>query len=251
MTHLPCCISTTSPDRPFSGRARKGWSLLIPLVLWSFQFGWGQTPSPQTQDANRTPEKQTGASTAFSTVALTTSMEVLNDTVKLGPGDIVSFRIVEDRRDPLGLIVTDSGDVEVPFIGRVSAAGKTCKQLAHDLKPLLEKDYFYKATVIIGVDAIGTKPRGKIYLTGEVKVQGPLELMPDEALTVSKAILRCGGLADFANKRKVKLVRKKAGGGTETILVNLVEIIDKGRLDKDPVLQPGDMIVVPERLISF
>jgi protein involved in polysaccharide export with SLBB domain len=203
------------------------------------------------QNADRASEKQNGASSAFSTVALTTSMEVLNDTDKLGKGDVVSFRVVEDQRDPIALIVTDSGEMEVPFIGRVVAAGKTCKQLARELKPLLEKEYFYKATVIIGLDAIGTKSRGKVYLTGEVKTQGALELMPDEAMTVSRAILRAGGLADFANKKKVKLVRKKAGGGTETIFVNLGDIIDKGQLDKDPVLEPGDVIVVPERLINF
>src|SRR4051794_31448912 len=82
-----------------------------------------------------------------STVALTTSMEVLNDTTKLGPGDRVSFRIIEDRHAPINLAVTDSGEMEVPLIGRVKAVDKTCKQLAYEIKPLLEKEYFVKATV--------------------------------------------------------------------------------------------------------
>ena len=38
---------------------------------------------------------------------------------------------------------------------------------------------------------------------------------------------------------------------TETIIVDLVEILEKGRLERDPVLQVGDLIVVPERLINF
>jgi polysaccharide export outer membrane protein len=75
--------------------------------------------------------------------------------------------------------------------------------------------------------------------------------MPDEVLTVSKAILRAGGTADFANKKRVKLVRKKADGQTDTTVVNLADIIDKGHLEKDPILEPGDLIVVPERLINF
>jgi protein involved in polysaccharide export with SLBB domain len=67
---------------------------------------------------------------------------------------------------------------------------------------------------------------------------------------VSKAILRAGGLADFANKRKIKLVRKRANSA-ETIIVDLDLIIRKGRTDKDPVVEPGDTIIVPERLINF
>jgi protein involved in polysaccharide export with SLBB domain len=210
-------------------------------------------------------------------------MEVLNDTTKLGAGDRVSFRVVEDRQNPITLVVTDSGEMEVPLIGRVRALDKTCKQLAQDIKPLLEQDYYVKATVIIGLDLVGTKSRGKVYLTGQIRSPGVLELMPGEPVTVSQAILRAGGLADFANKREVRLVRKKEGvpeptpqmlkaakrnkpswlarqfgkkedtsnDSTETILVDLVDILEKGHLERDPVLKPGDLIVVPERLINF
>lgn len=188
-----------------------------------------------------------------STVAQTTSMEVLNDAIKLGVGDRVSFRVVEDRRDPIPLFVTESGEMEVPLIGRVMANNKTCKQLAREIKPLLEKDYFHQATVIIGLDSIGTKSRGKVYLTGQVRQQGGMDIQPDEVLTVSKAILKAGGLADFANKKKIKLIRKKPGdpNATTTQILDLAEILEKGRIEKDVILEPGDLIVVPERLINF
>src|SRR5207302_5293262 len=93
-----------------------------------------------------------------STVAQTNSMQVLNDKSKLGNGDRVSYRIVEERKEPILLTVSDSGEMEVPFIGRVNAAGKTCKQLAYELKPLLEKEYFYQATVIVGLETLSTRP---------------------------------------------------------------------------------------------
>ena len=79
-------------------------------------------------------------------------MEVLNDAYKLSAGDRLSFRIIEDQGAPQELIITDSGDVEVPYIGRYSAARKTCKELAYALKKELEKEYYYHATVIIAVD---------------------------------------------------------------------------------------------------
>jgi len=37
-----------------------------------------------------------------------------------------------------------------PYIGRVAAADKTWQQLAAEMKDLLEKEYYYHATVIIG-----------------------------------------------------------------------------------------------------
>jgi protein involved in polysaccharide export with SLBB domain len=205
------------------------------------------------EDTSRTASEKPQSGLSSSTVAQTTSMDVLNDAIKLGVGDRVSFRIVEDRRDPIPLFVTESGEMEIPLIGRVQAANKTCKQLARDIRPLLEKEYFYKATVIIGLDSVGTKSRGRIYLTGQVRTQGGMDIMPDEELTVSKAILKAGGIADFGNGTKVKLIRKKAGepNGTTTTILNVNDILQKGQVTKDIVVEPGDMIVVPEKYINF
>ncbi len=179
------------------------------------------------------------------------SMSALNDQSKLGNGDRVSYRVLEEQKDPIILMISDSGELEVPLVGRFTAAGKTCKQLAYELKPLLEKEYFYHATVILGLETLSTRSRGKVYLTGQVSRQGAVEIPANENLTVSKAVLLNGGLADFADRRKVKLVRKKPDGSTTTTIVDLVEILDKGHTSLDPVLQPDDVIVVPQRLINF
>ena len=149
--------------------------------------------------------------------------------------------------------MNDAGEIEVPLIGRIPALNKTCRQLATDIKGPLEKDYFFKATVIVALDFTSNRSRGRIYITGETHGAGPMELPPDEALTVSKALLRAGGFGEFANKRKVRLVRKKADNPMETytIIVDVEEIIEKGLPDKDPVLEPDDMIIVPKKLINF
>ena len=199
------------------------------------------------------PAKAPTEYTASPAIASTNSMEVLDDKRKICPGDRLSYRIVEERRGPVSLFVTDSGEVEVPLIGRVVAVNKTCRQFAFDIKSPLEKEYFYKATVIVGLDFSSMRSRGRIYITGEVRGGGPMDIPADETFTVSKALLRAGGFGDFANKRKVRLVRKKADNPseTETIIVDVEEIIQKGRQDKDPVLNPDDMIVVPKKLINF
>jgi polysaccharide export outer membrane protein len=200
----------------------------------------------QTEEPATLPDPSGSTSAA----SMLSSMDALNDHTQLGNGDRLSYRVVEERKDPVGLTISDSGELEVPLLGRYPAAGKTCKQLANELKPLLEKKYFYKATVIVGLDTLSTRPLGKVYLMGQVHAPGVIDI-PTGGLTVSKAILTNGGLADFADRRRVKVLRKKADGSTETIVVDLKEILDNGHSEKDILVQPGDTINVPEKLINF
>jgi polysaccharide export outer membrane protein len=180
-----------------------------------------------------------------------TSMDALDDKYRLAIGDQLSFRILEDQEDPKPLVVTDSGDLEVPYIGRFPALDKTCRALARELKTELEKEYYYQATVILAVDLM-TKSRGKVYLVGQVRVPGPQDIPSDEVLTLGKAVLRAGGFADFADKKKVKITRQVDGGNAaKTMVINLAEIFEQGKTDKDVPLLPGDMIFVPSRLINF
>jgi polysaccharide export outer membrane protein len=183
-----------------------------------------------------------------STVMRTNSMTVLDDKKKLGANDYVSFRVVEDRdTESQHLRVNDNGELEVPYVGLVQAAGRSCRELAYNVKSLLEREYYYHATVIVAVDHISEKSRGRIYVYGSVKGQGPQEIPPDESYTVSKAIIRAGGFGDFANKRKVKLTRK----GGQDYTVDLKRVIEEGHTEEDVVLQPDDQIYVPQRLINM
>ena len=197
------------------------------------------------------PVETNPARGAAAIVAGTTSMDVLDSTRLFGAGDRLSYRVVEERRSPTPLVISDNGEVEVPLIGRVHASGRTCKELAQAIKPMLEREYFYKATVIISLDLVSAKARGHVYLSGQVRQQGALEIPPGERFTLSKAILKAGGFADFANKRKIRLIRKNAAGTAETTVIDLAAIIDHGQLDKDPELEPDDTIIVPEKFVNF
>ena len=195
---------------------------------------------------------QIPAPTDVNTASMLNSMDELNNERKLSPGDRVSYRVIEEQKDqPASLVVTDSGELPIPILGLYPAAGKTCKQLAEQLKPLLEKDYFYKATVIVGLDTESTRSLGKVYLTGQVHAQGAVDLPANQHLTVSQAIMATGGFADFANQRKVNLIRRKADGTTEKFVVDVKDILTKGHASKDIELQPDDTIAVPEKLINF
>jgi len=211
-------------------------------------------PSPElTGPAASTPD------TGPPEPASATTGYVIDDKHKLIGGDKLSFQILEDRMlkgpkgeprgEPRSLVVTDSAELDFPYIGRVSAANKTCKMLAAEVKGLLEKEYYYRATVIIGLNE-ASKTIGKVYVLGPVRNQGPIDIPANETFTAGKAILRAGGFGDFADKKNVKVIRKGPNGNI-TFLLNMVDILEKGKTEADVALEPEDFVIVPQRAINF
>ena len=178
-------------------------------------------------------------------------MATLDDRRALSIGDHLFFRILEDNDQPKQLLVTDSGEIEAPYVGRVQARGMTCKQLAAELKQNLEAKYYYRATVVISLDTMGNG-QGKIYASGALRAPGRLEIPGNEKFTLSKAVLCAGGFAEYADKRNVRVTRHVEAKGTNVIFtVDVGQILEKGRTELDLPLEPGDMIFVPQRLIIF
>ena len=218
-------------------------SVIALFILTSFRLV-AQDLSPAA-----TPVKSSQSDSLVSTTVLrTNSMNVLDDKKRLGPNDYVSFRVVEDRdEESQHLRVNDNGELEVPYVGLVAARGHTCRDLAYTIKAALEKEYYYHATVILAIERVSEKSRGRVYIYGAVKGQGPQEIPADETYTVSKAVIRAGGFGDFANKRKIKVTRKSG----QDFTIDLKRVIEEGRTEEDLVLQPDDQIYVPQRLINM
>lgn len=236
----------------FNVLARLGRGILASLFLLGAAHSLpAQTPPPRPviRQGYAIPPANSAYSGAASTVATTTSMAVLDNTRKLGIGDQVSFRVVEDRDPPVQLLITDSGEMEVPYIGRVKAAGRSCKELATAIKSALEVDYYYRATVIVALDAISTATRGKISVSGQVLTQGSQEIPPAGDFTASKAIANAGGITRFGDDRKVKIIRQTSNGSANIIIFDYKKFL-KGE-GEDVILQPDDTVNVPARSVTF
>jgi len=141
--------------------------------------------------------------------------------------------------------------LDLPYLGRIAAADKTCKQLATEIKTQLEKDYYYRASVVLALDT-ANRVLGRVYVWGQVRNQGPIELSVSENLTAGKSILRAGGFGDFANKKKVKVIRPGANGAAKQVFeLNMAQILEDGLTEKDILLQSDDSVIVGSRLINF
>ena len=223
--------------------------IIVLLVVLVNAASPAQTPPAAAQSPT--------APVATTTVPGPLNGYVSDVTYKLRVGDTVSFQILEDRiwnsQDaPKPLVVTDSGEVDVPYIGRVMAVGKTSKELADAITTALEKDYYNKATVILSLN-LANRVLGQVYVSGQVRSQGALEIQMNENLTAGRAILRSGGFGDFADKTKVKVVRGSGGTGEkpQNFDLDMFKILEQGKTESDIVLQPGDLIFVPTRLVNF
>jgi protein involved in polysaccharide export with SLBB domain len=193
--------------------------------------------------------------TNTTTGALSMPLPVLNyvpdDKYKLRIGDKISFQIIEDRDQPKSLTIADSGELDVPYLGRMNAVDKTCRQLAGEIKAQLEKEYYYRASVVLALDS-ANRVLGRVYVWGQVRNQGPIDLSVNENLTAGKALLRAGGFGDFANKKKVKVIRPATNGIAKQVFeLNMVEILEDGQTEKDVLLQSDDSVIVGSRLINF
>lgn len=227
--------------------------------------------SSQSIDAQsvRPPANSPAPVTAL-TAAKLTSMDALDDKVPLRDGDTVSFRVIEDRDDPVTRVVTDTGGIDFPYIGPVKVEGKTCKEVATEVKKLLEVNYYKQATVILGldVDVWGddkAKPKDMAWVVGEVREEGPQELIKAQPMTVSQIILRAGGFSDFADQRGVKVIHRSAEVSDtpsnrppdltkvkdKDVQVVDVKSVFEGKSNQDPVVKSGDYIIVPKRFFNY
>ncbi len=239
--------------------------LLIASALQAQDPGFQPARLPTNQPQTVQAPASNGGDEVRS-AGLINSMEQLDNTTQLQPDYQISFRILEDRSEPIRLRVQDSGDIQAPHVGLVRAAGRTCRDLAFAVKKELEKSYYQSATVIIAIDVIprpygsavaggggGTFVRpGMEFFTifGQVMRQGKYELPLDEDVTISQAILRAGGPAQFANLNKVKLIRKTPQGN-KAVQVNVEAIMKNGALERDIYIRNNDVLIISEKTVNF
>lgn len=179
-------------------------------------------------------------------------MMSVDPDAKLAPGDELTVEIEQDREGGFQKRVSVTGEIDVPPYGRVKVAGRTTTDAASEIKRLLEKDYYYVATVRLSLDRRGVTgaKNGTVTMAGELRMVGPLDLEDGAKLTVSQAVMKAGGFGAFANKGKVQVTRTE-GGQTKQFTVDVQRVIEKGAVDQDPVLLDGDRIFVPKKMINF
>ncbi len=154
---------------------------------------------------------------------------------KLHVGDtiIVSFDGLPETILPQEKTINEDGTITLSEIGSVKAAGKTTGQLEVTIHDLYVPKLYTHLTVTVKA---GMRV---FYVRGEVKIPNRQEYSGQ--MTVTKAITSAGDFTDYANRKKVILIR--ANG--QRFKLNCNDILDGSA--PDPQVYPGDQIEVPRR----
>jgi protein involved in polysaccharide export with SLBB domain len=174
--------------------------------------------------------------------------------IRLRPGDRLRFAVLEDSDAAAEVVVNASGKIDLPLLGLWAVSGKSVDEVTRETKSALESEYFVRATVrLLLVDRPEkSSSRGRVYLAGQMRKIGVVEIDLSERNTVGRVILSSGGLSDFADAKRIRIVRKSAGGGDlETLTVDLEEVLKKGRIDRDVPLLDGDFVIADSKLVNW
>jgi len=152
----------------------------------------------------------------------------------VGDTVVVNLSGLPESVEPYAQPITEDGTITLPNIGHVPAAGKTAGELQNAIYSLYVPKFYTHLNVTVN-------PGDRVYfVTGEVK--NPGRQLYTGQMTVTKAITTAGDFTDFANHKKVRLIR--ANG--QTFKVNC----DKALQDpsQDLPVYPNDQIQVPRRI---
>jgi polysaccharide export outer membrane protein len=162
----------------------------------------------------------------------------------IGPGDILQVFVWRNPELSVTVPVRPDGKISTPLVEDMVAVGKTPSTLARDIETLLA-EYVRSPTVNI----IVTQPVSRfsqIRIVGQVAKQQAIPYR--EGMTVLDAVLESGGLTPFAAGNRARIVREVDGKKSE-IRVRLDDILNRGRLETNFEILPGDVIVVPESFL--
>jgi polysaccharide biosynthesis/export protein len=156
----------------------------------------------------------------------------------IGPDDMLSIVYWKDKDMSSDAQVRPDGRIALPLINEVQAAGLTPEQLREKLTEESKK-YMEDASITVVVRQINSR---KVFITGEVNKPGPYALT--SPTSVMQLISLAGGLREYANSKKIIIMRTE-NGRSFSLPFNYREVASGKRLEQNVQLKPGDTVVVP------
>ncbi len=220
------------------------------IAIWSVSttLSWGQGLGQQNRNWNEQIQQLSFLDRSAS-------------QYRLGAGDLIEVSIFGVEDFNYSLRIDSLGQINLPFIGSITAAGLTPTELGHELKSTLEGRLIRNPQVSVFVKEYRSQP---VFVLGAVKQPGQYQMVYQ--LNLIDVIAMAGGLeieraADYA------LVRRR-GSGTdneginpsrtngesaqlEVVEIDLKELLEGEDFSLNIPIQGGDVIHIPERKMEL
>ena len=156
----------------------------------------------------------------------------------IGPEDVLQVNVWKEPEITSSVPVRSDGKISLALLNDVQAAGLTPMQLASVITERL-KQFVSLPRVTVTVTAMNSR---RAYVMGQVTRQGAVLLGSN--LTVLQALSAAGGPAQFANTKKIYILRTQ-GGQQQRFAFNYEAVIKGKNPEQNINLKPGDTVVVP------
>jgi len=186
--------------------------------------------------AQETPDNQKPIKAAPSTTPAKPATDDPNYVI--GAQDVLDISVWKEPEVSRTVPVRPDGKISLPLLNDVQAAGLTPAQLAAQITEGLKK-FVTNPQVTVIVTTINSQ---RVYILGEVARAGAYPLLP--GMTLLQALSSAGGFTQYANVKKIYLLRQE-NGKQERHPFNYKDVIAGKNADQNLVLKAGDTIVVP------
>ncbi len=225
-------VAMTSSMKHFSG---KRWGILCGCVLLSGSL-WSQAGSagpstnsnPAPPEAAPAPGQETHAPTAKS-----------DNTYVIGNDDVLAINVWKEPDISRSVPVRSDGNISLPLVGEVQAAGHTPHELEAEIAGKL-KNYISEPEVTVIVQEIRSQ---KFNVLGMVTKPGAYPLT--NSMTVLDAIALAGGFRDFAKQKSIYVLRANPDGTQARLDFNYKDVVKGKNPQQNVKLQPKDTVVIP------
>jgi polysaccharide export outer membrane protein len=179
--------------------------------------------------------------TLFAQTPAAATQAVPDKDYVLGPGDVIEAAILGRDDFKVRARIDSAGAIQVPFLGSITAAGKSPAVLASEMAKSLESGGYF-AHPVLSVDIVSYASR---YVTVLGAVGAPGLVPIDRAYRVSDILARVGGIKE--NGADYVVLRRETGGEQRL----LVSAIATGDDSQDPYVAPGDRIFSPPSQVFY
>jgi polysaccharide export outer membrane protein len=160
----------------------------------------------------------------------------------IGPGDKLQVFVWRNPELSAVVPVRPDGKITTPLVEDVVASGKTSTQLAREMEQRLAL-YVKNPVVTVTVANFVGLFSEQVRVVGEAAK--PSSLSYRENMTVLDVLIAVGGLTEFADGNKARIVRM-INGEQQQIGVRLNDLLKDGDISANMRMMPGDILIIPE-----
>ena len=212
---------------------------MMNIKITTFALGLTAMATISAQQAPAGPAKPTNGAKPPAGVTIPAGVPTPADYV-IGPDDVLGIVFWRDKDMSVDVAVRPDGQITLPLLNDVRAAGLTPLQLREKLTVAAAKFMTVDPTVTVVVKAINSR---KVTVIGMVGKQGPYPL--SGPTTVMQMLAIAGGVQEFAKTKDIKILRTDEKGVQTALRFNYKEVVQGKNLKQNIELKPGDTIIVP------